>query len=143
MGQEWRADDRERNAARACHEWTSDVVHLLRRLRSPKKSPQKSGGSTHEPALWPIRLCTWGDYLAGALLVSSTQDCYFTLVQLTLIKLCTDLVRLAFSPNDFSPASSIDLSFIPEWTVQVQRTSLEAVRRRAGDELTAAAVVQQ
>jgi hypothetical protein len=32
---------------------------------------------------------------------------------------------------------------MPEWTVQVQRTSLEAVRRRAGDELTAAALVQQ
>src|SRR2546422_11065517 len=31
VGQEWRADDRERNAARACHEWTSAVVHLLRR----------------------------------------------------------------------------------------------------------------
>jgi hypothetical protein len=63
-----------------------------------------------------------------------------TLARLTLIKLCTDPVRLAFSPNDFSPASSIDLSFMPEWTVQ--RTSLEAFRRRAEDELKAAAQKQ-
>jgi hypothetical protein len=59
VGREWRADDRERNAARACHEWTSDVVHQLRRRRSLKKARRKAA-VLYTSQRCGLPDCAWG-----------------------------------------------------------------------------------
>ncbi|GCE32128.1 hypothetical protein KDA_76120 [Dictyobacter alpinus] len=72
--------------------------------------------------------------IAGALLVFSAQNNYFTPERLELIELFADLIRLAFydSEDEFYPQETIDLGLMPSWAIQ--REHLESFRRRVEDE---------
>ncbi len=75
--------------------------------------------------------------IAGSLLVSSTQPNYFLPPRLTLIERYTELIALAFEPEEFYEPERIDLGIVPPQHVQqpylsrFQHRFLETMRQAA------------
>jgi hypothetical protein len=77
-------------------------------------------------AAFPIVCEGW---IAGCLLVSSTQLDFFLLERLALLMQYADALTLAFKDTDFYPPSSIELRVMPHYTVQEKSFRNFAARR--------------
>jgi len=78
--------------------------------------------------------------IAGSLLVSSTQPNYFLPSRLTLIERYTELIALAFEPEEFYEPERIELGIVPPQYVQqpylsrFQQRFLEIMTQAAGNQ---------
>jgi hypothetical protein len=82
-----------------------------------------------------------GNRVAGAFLVSSTQEKYFTPARLSLIHRYTDLLTLSFESEDFYEPDMLDLAVMPG--LPEQQRQLLTFRQRVAALLKQAACEQQ
>lgn len=119
------------------------VVQNLDEGNSP--FPIHKGEYEKSTAIYPILR---GSNAMGCFLVSSTQYDYFSPARLELIQHYTDLIALAFEPDEFYPFESIELLSMPHSSIQrkhfstflqrVQETMIQAQRLKHPMNLTQA-----
>lgn len=95
------------------------AIHNLR--AEPLYYPASLAEHEVSAAAYPLR---YANRIAGCLLFSSTQPEYFVSPsRLALIHGYTDLLTLAFAPEEFYPLELIELRIMPPFTVQHQYLS--------------------
>ncbi len=94
-------------------------------LRKSKTIPAYQGDFEISAVAHPIRL---EGRIAGCLLVSSTQEAYFSQQRVALIAAFSDLISLAFDKKDFYKPSLLELRFMPR--PEVQRPIIGTFRQR-------------
>lgn len=116
--------------------YTTVVGHLLTTNRSDQST------------LWPTHWLQWeesaiacpliqGERIAGCLLASSKQTDYFSPFRQALFQKYTELLLLAFLPEDFYAIQDLKLQPMP--SLEVQQARLSLARRRVSSVLLEAA----
>ena len=104
------------------------VVQNLDEENSP--FPIHKGEYERSTAIYPILR---GSNVVGCFLVSSTQHDYFSPARLELVQYYTDLIALAFEPDEFYPLGSIELLYMPHSAIQ--RKHFSTFRQRVQEKM--------